>query len=280
MLVAAVLVTQPGQVMFADRTFFGTHRVVADAHFHLLMHGNTLHGAQSLDPSTRDEPLTYYSPTGPVGQIFDAFDEQHPGLRVGVVGLGAGAMACYARPGEPWTFYEIDPAVLRIATDARFFTYLRDCLPGRYDVVLGDARLSLRNAPAGRFGLLAIDAFNSDAIPVHLMTREAVGMYLQKLTPRGILAFHITNRYLDLRPVVANLAHDAGLVAFIRADRKVPASALAKGKLPSTWVAMARSLDDLGSIPNDGRWQRLQADPRAPVWTDDFSNILSTFRFS
>jgi hypothetical protein len=112
------------------------------------------------------------------------------------------------------------------------------------------------------------------------MTREAVGMYLQKLTPRGILAFHITNRYLDLRPVVANLAHDAGLVAFIRADRKVPASALAKGKLPSTWVAMARSLDDLGSIPNDGRWQRLQADPRAPVWTDDFSNILSTFRFS
>jgi hypothetical protein len=280
LVVAAVLVSQPGRLLFADRTFFGTHRVVVEGRFHLLMHGNTLHGAQATDPSARDEPLTYYSRTGPVGQLFRAFDDAHPGTDVAVVGLGAGSMACYAKPGERWTFYEIDPAILRIATDARFFTYLRDCLPGRYIVALGDARLSLRTAHPGRFGLLAIDAFNSDAIPVHLMTREAMRLYLRTLTPHGVLAFHITNRYLDLVPVVANLARDAGLVGFIRADRNVPASQLAGGKLPSTWVAMARSTDDLRIISSDPRWKRLQANPNDPVWTDDFSNILSTLRLS
>lgn len=279
LLVAGVLIGQPGRVLFADRTFFGVHRAVAKGQFHLLMHGNTLHGAQSLDLVSRDEPLTYYTRTGPLGQIFQAFDRGRPGSRVGVVGLGAGTMACYAQPGERWTFYEIDPAIERIAEDPHLFTYLRDCVTGRYDVVLGDARLSLRRVNRGRYGLLAVDAFNSDAIPVHLITRQALRVYLERLTPRGILAFHITNRYLDLGPVMANLARDASLVAFVRNDRLVPQEQLAAGKLPSVWVVMARSSVELGPILHDARWKRLQPNLNDPVWTDDFSNILATFKW-
>ena len=138
-----------------------------------------------------------------------------------IVGLGAGSLACYAEPGQGWTFYEIDPAVVRIARDPRFFTYLKDCRARSQDVVVGDARLRLRDAPDGGYGLIVLDAFSSDAIPMHLLTREALRLYRDKLADGGLIAFHISNRYLDLAPVLGALARDAGLIDRIRRDRDI-----------------------------------------------------------
>ena len=196
---------------------------------------------------------------------------------VAVVGLGAGALACYARPGEAWDLYEIDPLVERIARDPEYFTYLRDCLP-EARVVLGDARLSLSRA-ARRYDLIVLDAYSSDAIPVHLLTREALGLYLDRLAPAGVLAFHISNQHLDLEPVLADLARDAGLVALLQVDTHVTPAERAGGKLPSRWAVMARRPADLGALTSDARWAppRGRADGR--VWTDDFSSVLGVLRW-
>jgi hypothetical protein len=266
-------------VLHAERTFFGMHRVETDpgGRFHLLLHGTTIHGAQSLDPGRRREPLTYYSTDGPLGQVFQAYRASDGPRRVAVVGLGTGSMACHARPGEQWTFYEIDPEVLRIARDPGLFTFLGECLD-EFDVVLGDARLSLAGPSPGEYGLLAVDAFNSDAIPVHLLTREALRVYLGKLGEGGFLAFHISNNYVDLHPILANLAADARLLAYARDEDAVGPERSATGVFPSNWVVMARSEGDLDGLVGDPRWRRLEPRPDFPLWTDDFSNLLRVLR--
>ncbi|HEX2210727.1 MAG TPA: fused MFS/spermidine synthase, partial [Longimicrobium sp.] len=207
-------INEPG-VLLAERTFFGRYKVMEYRHdggFHVLRHGSTLHGAQSMQAWRRREPLTYYLLHGPLGKVFAATADRAGTRRVAVVGLGTGTTAAYARPGEDWTFYEIDPGIERIARDTAYFTYLADS-PARTRVVLGDARLSLARDTAATYDLILLDAFSSDAIPVHLVTREALQTYLARLAPRGIIAFHISNRYLDLEPVVAALAKDRGLAA-------------------------------------------------------------------
>ncbi|HSH61038.1 MAG TPA: fused MFS/spermidine synthase, partial [Acidimicrobiales bacterium] len=203
--------------LYRQRSFFGVVQVEDDrsAGLRRLVHGNTTHGAQSTDPDRRREPLTYFSRGGPIGQALMELPGGEARSRVAVVGLGAGSLACYGEAGQRWTFYEIDPTVARVARDTRLFTFLRDCPPVT-DVVLGDARLSLTREPNRHFDVLVVDAFNSDAIPVHLLTREALALYVDKLRDGGVLAVHITNRYLDLRPVLADLAADAGLAAFVR----------------------------------------------------------------
>ena len=208
---ALVLSSEP--TLLAHRSFYGRYAVLnADQQggYHALYHGSTLHGAQSLLHPR--EPLTYYHRAGPLGQIFAATAEKAGRRRVAVVGLGTGTVAAYGNAGEAWTFYEIDPGILKIARDPRYFTYLRDS-PAHIDVVLGDARLSLTHAPPHAYDLIIVDAFNSDAIPVHLLTREALGVYLDKLAPGGIVALHLSNRYLELEPVVAALARERGLKA-------------------------------------------------------------------
>jgi spermidine synthase len=196
-----------------------------------------------------------------------------------IVGLGTGSMACYAGPGQRLTFYEIDPAVVRIAADPRYFTYLQECR-GRYDVVLGDGRLALARAPDHRFGLIVLDAFSSDSIPWHLVTREAVALYLSKLTDDGILAFNVSNRYLDIEPVLGDLARDAGLVCRgrLEADEDITAEERQLGKVASHFVIMARKPEHLGKLALDPRWHEVAGRPGIAVWTDDFSNILSVFR--
>ncbi len=264
--------------LFRERTFFGVVQVVDDrsAGLHRLVHGNTTHGAQSTDPARRREPLTYFSRSGPIGQALTELPGGEARSRVAVVGLGAGSLACYGGTGQHWTFYEIDPTVARVAGDTRLFTFLRDCPPVT-EVVLGDARLSLTREPQRRFQILVVDAFNSDAIPVHLLTREALALYMDKLTDDGVLAVHITNRYLDLRPVLADLAHDAGLTALVRDDSDVSAPERAAGKSASVWVVAARRPVHLGRLVDDRRWQPLGPSPKPSVWTDDFSNIVSVF---
>lgn len=264
-----------GRVEYAERSFFGIHTVTGDAagRFRQLIHGHTLHGRQSLNPALRREPASYYSRSGPIGQVFKAMPRV--GARpVGVVGLGVGSLACYAAPGEDWTFYEIDPVVARIARDPRYFTFLADCR-ARVQVVLGDARLSLAEAPRQHFGLLVQDAYSSDSIPVHLLTREALRLYLEKLAPGGLLAFHISNRHLDLKPVLAGLASDARLTGLVQDDESVSTGDGELGKTPSTWVVMARRESDLTPLVDDARWQKLSAPPGARVWTDSYSSILS-----
>ena len=189
-----------------------------------------------------------------------------------MIGLGTGSMACYNRSGQSWDFYEIDPLIEQIARDTSLFSYLRDC-PGENEVTLGDARLSLRDAPDGEYGMILADAFSSDAIPVHLITREALDLYLSKLRENGVLMFHISNRHLELEPVLGNLAQDRGLVCYAQYDTETEDT---PGKFVSHWVTMARDDADLGAVPNDSRWAPCATND-SDVWTDDFSNLLQTF---
>lgn len=267
-VVASLVAPSGGEVLHAERTFFGVLRVTRDdtTHRQRLFHGSTLHGEQSTEAARRSEPLTYYHRSGPIGQVVAALSG---GLqRVAVVGLGAGSLAAYAGPGQRWTFFELDPAVERIARSPEYFTYLTDC-GARCDVVLGDARLSLALVPA-IYDFVVLDAFSSDAIPAHLVTREAMALYLSRLSADGAIAFHISNRHLDLRPVIGSLAADHGLVARVQLHRPEPGS----GASSSLWVVAARHRDALRSLATDARWIDLTS-RSARVWTDDYSDILS-----
>jgi SAM-dependent methyltransferase len=258
----------------AERDFFGVLRVTHDRaeRFHVLVHGDTIHGRQSLDPEDRLEPMSYYHRRGPLGQVFAALDASSSPARVAAVGLGAGVMASYARPGDQWTFYEIDPGAIAISRDERYFTFLRDCRAAAPAIVAGDARMRLREAPARAYDLIVLDAFSSDSIPVHLVTREAITLYLDKLAPGGRIAFHVSHRLLDLKRVLGALAADRGLVARVREDP--PGAALARGQDSSRWVVMTRGAAELGEIGADSRWQPLPIALDARPWTDDFSNVL------
>jgi hypothetical protein len=241
-----------------------------------MIHGNTIHGQQSLDPARQREPLSYYHRTGPVGQIFELFDAQPIRREVAVVGLGTGTQACYARPQERWTFFEIDPSVVKFARDPRLFTFLEDCR-APWEVRLGDARIRLRDEADHRFGLIILDAFSSDAIPTHLLTREALRLYRGKLAPGGLIAFHITNLFIDLPPVLGALATDAGLAIRVRSDLDLTDDQLKEGKYSSIWAVMAARQEDLGALASDPRWKEPTLGRDDVVWTDDFTDIVKHF---
>jgi spermidine synthase len=272
---------EEGQLLFAERSFFGVSRVTRtrDGQYQMLLHGTTLHGMQALAPERRREPLTYYHAMGPLGQVFPALDAQAPRRAIAVVGLGAGSVACYGKPGQRWTFYEIDPTVFRIARSPRFFTFLRDCPPKQF-VILGDARLTLARAPDSTYDLIVLDAYSSDAPPLHLLTLDAVRLYLTKLAPGGVLVLNISNRHLVLEPVVGAIARAAGLVARTRSDPDVAAAERLAGKVESQWVVMARRAEDLGALVDDPLWKAPAAPPALAPWTDDFASLLTAFHWS
>jgi len=280
-LLASTLYTGPyGHILHTERSFFGVNRVTDDDHkqFRMLFHGGTVHGMQNLDPAKAREPLSYYTRLGPIGQVFAAFPARGGDDAFAFVGLGAGSMACYLSPSQQLTYYEIDPAVERIAGDTRYFTFLRDCGP-QARIVLGDARLSLRAAPDQRYRMIVVDAFSGDSIPVHLLTRQALQLYLTKLAPGGILVFHITNIHLNLQPVLATLAADAGLSCLVEDDTAVSEADIAKGRFPSTWVVMARHPNDLGRLASDARWKPLLDRRGSKIWTDDYSSVISIVKW-
>jgi len=259
------------------RSFFGVHQVIdtVDGDYRLLFHGTTIHGAMRLRdkdgsvPSGRPEPLTYYYFGGPIGEGIEMARRAHGLQRVAVVGLGGGALACHRKDGENWTFYEIDPEVVRIAQDPKLFRFMPECAPQAH-VVLGDARLTLAVAGAP-YDLIVLDAFSSDSIPVHLLTREALQIYLAKLAPRGQIVVHISNRHLDLAPVLGAAADTVGLVPYFK---KKGIDFVESGyKSSSAVMLLTRSEKDLGNAVAEQGWTRVHA-PVGAMWTDDFSNIL------
>jgi len=271
MLVATPIVRDATDLLHQERSFFGVHRVVLteSGQRTALFHGQTLHGAQLRDPAARHRPLGYYSSLGPAGQVFAALPQAR---RIGVVGLGTGALACLARPGQSLTFFEIDPTVARIARDRRWFTFLEDCAP-EATIEIADGRLALARRSTDRFDILVVDAFSSDSIPMHLLTREAMALYLDRLTPGGVLLLHISNLYLDLPPVVAAAIADLGASARVQLYGP-DAGAHAQGAGASHWAVVAPDGRALAMLDGDARWEPLRAAQGARPWTDDFSDLL------
>lgn len=274
-IVAAATVTGIGRTtLHTERNFFGVLRVLNDRGVHSFLHGSTVHGRQVTTPGKRCEPLSYYHREGPFGRIMSQFQNSGKGTNVGIIGLGIGGTLSYSRPGERWTFYEINPAVVSVAQSPQYFTYVSECAAAPVEMVLGDARLKLLSAPDHTYNLLVLDAFSSDSIPIHLMTQQALDLYLSKLAPGGMLVFHISNRNLDLSGVVADLAKTRELTALSMMDLKAK-----PGKDPSHWVVLTRDSADYGALANDPVAKRLVSDNADDVWTDDFSNILSVFKW-
>jgi hypothetical protein len=269
-----------------ERTFFGVYRIVRDGDEKtcILLHGQIWQGMQfqSDNPRLRRVPLLYYFPSSPIGQVFFAFHGPHSKARTAMIGLGIGSLAGYAEPGQEFTFYEIDPAVARIARDTRYFTFLADAEARGADVrvVLGDARLALGRDPGRRFGMIILDAFSGDAIPAHLLTREAFQLYQDRLEEDGLIAVHISNDHVNLESIVAELAWDQKLVALIQGDTELSLEERRHGKAPSTWVVLARQREHLGPLIESKRWRPLQRGRSPILWRDDFTNLLPIIRWN
>jgi spermidine synthase len=272
-LVLATLVLRP-HGDFEGRSFFGVTQVLesANSDLKLLMNGTTVHGSQSTDPNQRRSPRSYYVRNGPIGEVFNVMTASARGQgpsEVGVVGLGAGALASYVDNDMAMTFFEIDPVVVRVANDPRYFTYLSDA-PREPAIVLGDGRLSLTAEPAARFDLLVLDAFSSDSPPVHLLTSEAVADEVRTVKPDGLLAFHVSNRYYDLAPAVAAAAVRNGLTILERWHDV--AAVHEPGETPSHWLAASRDPARIAELRARG-WTDLAAAERP--FTDDYADLLS-----
>ena len=263
-----------GQVAHTERSFFGITRVSVDpsGRFRQVLHGNTVHGRQALDPARQDEPLAYFGRGGPLGRFLTGVMESRPIRRVGVVGLGAGVTSVYAQPGQDWTFFEIDPVVIRTARDPTAFTFLARC-KANVRIVPGDARISLMDAPDDAFDILLLDAYGSDSAPVHLLTREAMALYLRVVADNGVIVFQISNRYMDLESVVAAAAKDAGVACRVWSHSPSPEERDA-GWLDAKYAFVARSDALLDAALPDADWRDARILQGAQVWTDDYAALL------
>jgi spermidine synthase len=273
-LISSLMSPHPfGRTLYAARSFFGVYRAIdeVEAKRHVLFQGTTAHGAQNL--AARLQPTGYYHRTGPAGQVLRVLAQTRPTGNVAVVGLGTGALACHGTASQHFTFFEIDPLVEKIARSANLFTYLRDC-PTQIDVMIGDARLSLAKQPHRQFDLLVLDAFSSDAIPTHLLTLEAIELYYSKIAQDGLVLVHVSNRYMELAPILDRLAHRLNLVALIRNDFHSTVEEQEEGKSASRWIVMASQREPLEPFLADRRWHHLDGSLGGDLWTDDFTDVL------
>lgn len=271
-IVLAVTTLGSGNTIYTDRTFFGVYRVIETDTARQLVNGTTVHGTQLLDPQLANLPSAYYHPSGPIGDVFSrhaASDDD-----VALVGLGIGNLAAYADAGDHFTFYEIDPGMVTIARDSGLFSFLA-AAEGTVDVEVADGRLGLLAAQR-QFDLIVLDAFISDAVPAHLMTVEALSGYLDKLRSGGLVAMHISNRNLDLEPVLAATLAEVGVPSLTWVDADVSAADAAQGKSASQWVIFTPDAVALSGY--DGGWRPLRIEPDVAAWTDDRSDILSALR--
>ncbi len=257
-------------VVHRERSFFGAFAVTRDARETSLVHGNTTHGVE-LASAPRTATL-YYTERGPIGDVITLAREADKTRRVALIGLGTGTLATYARPTERWRFFELDPAIVRIARDPQYFTFLADAFPSGADVVIGDARIELARDEGG-YDLLVIDAFTSDSIPTHLLTREAFAMYRTKLASGALIAWHVSNRHLDLRPALAVLADDAGWVVLAREDN---AEDDKTRRNASRWVAMAARPEQLAPLRAKG-WADIERRAGFKLWTDERASIVTVW---
>jgi len=263
------------------RSFFGVHKIneTSDGRFRVFLHGTTIHGAERLrddngEPIKGPPPMiTYYHPASPMGDAVRATRERVAGpIKVAVVGLGTGTFACFKRPEDSFTFYEIDASVVRMARDPNHFRYLSECAPD-VPIRLGDARLTLADAK-DQYDLIVLDAFSSDAIPIHLMTREAMATYLARLAPHGIVLMHVSNRHMELSSVVAGIAHANGLVSRMNNRAAREGEDDAKYIFTSTVVISAREDQDFGVLRQDEDWSVIEPPADQRIWTDDYCNVI------
>ncbi|MFM8342789.1 MAG: spermidine synthase [Methylomonas sp.] len=271
--------------LYQERSFFGVlsvrDTVIADENqrpetVRELYHGTTKHGAERLTAANITTPLTYYSRPGPIGQLFSEFDSENQNWVIGAVGLGAGALACYSKDNQHWHFFEIDPLVVQVAKNPNWFNYLNRCNK-KAEMIVGDARLSLAKEDDGSFDLLIMDAFSSDAVPTHLLTREALELYLRKLNDNGLLAFHITNRHLAIKNVLAdhvNTMHLAALLQEFKPETEQPLV------VATDWVVISKNPERLQRFQQSrlGHWQKLPLTFGLQPWTDDFTHIIGIWK--
>ncbi len=289
-LLVATFWKGPAETVHIERTFFGVHTVEevrtrwrdgSVATLHQLRHGSTAHGIQRMDTDGVPVPLAYYHDLSPIADVFALIDGQaaprqyHALDRVALVGLGTGALAAYGRPGMTIHAYEIDPAVVEIARNPLYFTFLSKSRADEVEYFVGDGRLLLEAHEGEPYDLIVLDAFSSDAIPVHLLTLEAFEVYLDKLARGGVLAVHISNVYLNLEPVVAKAAERLGLYSTMLVDQRDPTDSAETGRFASTWVMLSRSPEDLAPLKQRPLWRPPVAREGFRAWTDDRSNILS-----
>jgi hypothetical protein len=261
------------------RSFFGVHKIVVtpNGQYHVLMHGTTIHGAERFKnndgtpASGRPEPITYYHKDGGIGQAITAIRERKGApLRVAVIGLGSGTLTCASEPGEDWKFFEIDQSMVDTARDPKYFTYIQNCEPNLKPVI-GDARLTFAREPDGVYDLIIVDAYSSDAIPIHLATEEAMAIYKQKLAPQGAVLMHVSNRHLELASVVVGIADANDLKSWVYSED----SGRDNEYIFSTSVVVsAREEADVGKLASSDVWAETEADENQRVWTDDYSNVL------
>ena len=259
------------------RNFYGVVRTrdyPRPVPFRVLFHGGINHGGQLLDPAIRNQPSSYFGRTSGYGRAFASLPDGP--RRIGVLGLGAGAIAAYARKGDLFRFYEIDPQVAAVAVTE--FTFLRDS-PAQVDVVLGDGRLSLEREPDQRYDLLAIDAFSGDSIPMHLITREAMATYLRHLKPDGVIVFQATNRFVNIALVVERLAAEFGLAAVLISDSPEDSEGAAYWISGTDQLIVTRNTRILNGEPIGSVAEPLPPRPDLRVWTDDFYNLLRILKF-
>jgi hypothetical protein len=261
------------------RSFFGVHKIVVtpDGQYHVLLHGTTIHGAQKFKnndgtPITgRPELISYYHKDGGIGMAINAIRARKGApLRAAVIGLGAGSLACASAPGETWKFFEIDQSMVDTARDPRYFTFVKSCAPD-LQPVMGDARLTFAREPEGIYDLIVVDAYSSDAIPIHLATQEAMKIYKDRLAPHGVVLMHVSNRHLELASVVVGIADANGLKSWVydedsnRDDEYI---------YPTSVVVSAREEADVGKLASISQWELTEADENQRIWTDDYCNVL------
>lgn len=266
------------EVLYKDRSFFGIHKVANEGSIRIYLNGTTLHGKQLIDELTseRPTPATYYHQKGTFGQVLTS-NTIKEFRDIGIVGLGIGSVSCYAQPDQNWHFYEIDEAVLEIAKEENLFSFMSQC--GKdMPVHLGDARIVLEKQADIQFDLLVVDAFSSDAVPLHLLTREAIQLYFNRLRPDGILFIHTSNRYFDLNAPLGRVADDLGLQARSQLHFDDPVEDPLNLNDNTRSVILARNADALAEFDENGKWSELKSDGK-PVWTDDYANIFSAIKW-